>query len=79
MILVMSCPVWLVSLKNICSSVNRNLKVPVWKFQAVDFKIFKACIGRMEEMGVYVAFNSLGHITTRQKPGTENNFPSLHK
>ena len=30
-------------------------------------------------MGFYVAFNSLGHISMRQKPGTGKKFPSHHK
>ena len=34
---------------------------------------------RKEGMGFYVAFNSLGHIATRYKPGTGKKFPSLHE
>ena len=34
--------------------------------------------GRKEGFGLYVAFNSLGLIAMRQKPGTRKKFPSLH-
>ena len=30
-------------------------------------------------MGYYIAFNSLGHIATRKKPGIVEKFSSLHK
>ena len=33
---------------------------------------------RKEGMGFYVAFNSLGHIAMRWKPGTRKKFLSLH-
>ena len=32
-----------------------------------------------KELGFYVAFNSLGHIAMREKPGTGKKFPNLHE
>ena len=51
----------------------------VFVINVPDRVIFLFIRSKEGRKGFYIAFNSLGHIATRQKPGCGKKFLSLHE